>query len=372
MTTDNLDRDKVIVRTSIIGILVNILLVLIKAFIGFLSHSIAVILDAVNNLSDALSSVITIVGTKLAAKLPDKKHPLGYGRIEYLTAMIVSALVLYAGLTSLVESIKKIITPQKAEYTSVSLLIIALAVVIKLLLGLFVRSRGRKVNSTSLVASGSDALFDAILSSSVLLCAILYLVFSISLEAFVGVIIACFIIKSSLEMLIETLDEILGKRSDKELTQKVKATICEEPEVVGAYDLFLTNYGPDKIYASVHIQLNENMNVYQVDSLTRRIEAKVYTQTGVLLTGVGVYAFNAEGTEAANIRKNIESALKKYDWILQIHGFYVDIKNKSLRFDAVLSFDIERKKAVDILYNEVSALYPDYSLMIVPDIDISD
>ena len=157
------NRDKVIVRTSIVGIVANIFLAAFKAVVGILSHSIAVVLDAVNNLSDALSSVITIVGTKLAGKLPDKKHPLGYGRIEYLSAMIVAAIVLYAGITSLVESVKKIIHPEKADYSAVALIIIASAVVVKLILGRYVKAQGEKVNSSALVASGADASFDAIL-----------------------------------------------------------------------------------------------------------------------------------------------------------------------------------------------------------------
>ncbi|MBQ9464458.1 MAG: cation diffusion facilitator family transporter, partial [Lachnospiraceae bacterium] len=161
-------RDRIIVRTSVIGILANVFLAAFKAVIGLLSNSIAVVLDAVNNLSDALSSVITIVGTKLAGKRPDKKHPLGYGRIEYLSAMIVSAIVLYAGITSLVESIKKIIHPETPDYSRVSLIIIAAAVIVKIILGRFVKARGEKAGSQALVASGKDATFDAVLSASVL------------------------------------------------------------------------------------------------------------------------------------------------------------------------------------------------------------
>ncbi|MBO7659421.1 MAG: cation diffusion facilitator family transporter, partial [Clostridia bacterium] len=145
------NREKAIVKTSIVGIVTNILLVGFKAFVGLVSNSIAVILDAVNNLSDALSSVVTIIGAKLGAKQPDKKHPLGYGRIEYLSSMIVAALVLYAGITSLVESIKKIIHPEAADYSTVSIIIISVAIVVKLLLGLYVKKQGKKVNSGALV-----------------------------------------------------------------------------------------------------------------------------------------------------------------------------------------------------------------------------
>ena len=141
------NREKTIVRTSIVGILTNLLLVGFKAFVGLVSNSIAVILDAVNNLSDALSSVVTIIGAKLGAKQPDKKHPLGYGRIEYLSSMIVAALVLYAGITSLVESVKKIIHPEAADYGTISIIIISVAIVVKLILGLYVKKQGKKVKT---------------------------------------------------------------------------------------------------------------------------------------------------------------------------------------------------------------------------------
>ena len=212
LSTETVIREKTIVRTSIVGIVTNVLLVGFKAFVGLMSNSIAIILDAVNNLSDALSSVVTIIGAKLGAKQPDKKHPLGYGRIEYLSSMIVAALVLYAGITSLVESIKKIIHPEAADYSTVTLVIISVAIAVKLILGLYVKKQGKKVNSGALVASGSDALFDAILSASVLASAIVYLIWGISLEAYVGVIIAGFIVKAGVEMMIETLNDIIGKR----------------------------------------------------------------------------------------------------------------------------------------------------------------
>ena len=168
------NRDKIIVKTSIIGIVINIFLVIFKAIIGLFSNSIAIILDAVNNLSDVLSSVVTIVGTKLANKLPNKNHPLGYGRIEYMSAMLVSAIVLYAGITSIIASTKRIINPEPSDYSIISLIIIAIAVIVKILLGKYVKSQGKKVSSGALIASGADAMFDAILSTSVLASAIIY------------------------------------------------------------------------------------------------------------------------------------------------------------------------------------------------------
>ncbi|MBO4897716.1 MAG: cation transporter [Clostridia bacterium] len=362
-------REKAIVKTSVIGIITNVFLAAFKAAVGFLSNSIAVILDAVNNLSDALSSVITIIGAKLGSKKPNKKHPLGYGRIEYLSSMIVAAIVLYAGITSLVESVKKIISPETADYSTVSLIIISVAIVVKLILGRYVKKQGERYNSGALTASGSDALFDAVISASVLASAIIFLLWGISLEAYVGAIISVVIIKAGIEMMVDTVNDILGKRGDKEETEHIKSLISEESEVRGAYDLIIYNYGPNKNLGSVHMEVPDTMTADDIDKLTRRIEAKVYKETGVILAGVGIYSYNTSDEEAAKIRNKVQETVLSHDWALQMHGFYVDTMNKTMRFDVIISFDIENSEALEILKKEVSDMYPDYSLQIIPDID---
>ena len=366
------DREKVIVKTSVIGIVTNILLVAFKASVGLMSHSIAVILDAINNLSDALSSIVTIIGAKLGAKQPDKKHPLGYGRIEYLSSMIVAALVLYAGITSLVESVKKIIKPEAADYSAITIIIIAVAIVVKLILGMYVKKQGQKVHSGALSASGSDALFDAILSASVLVSAVVYLLWGVSLEAYVGVVIAGFIIKAGIEMMIETLNDIIGKREDAQTTKELRRIICEEESVLGAYDVTLFNYGPNKNYGSVHIELPDNLRVDDVDKITRQIQIDVYQKTGIILTGIGVYSFNTSDDEAAQMRNAIRKTVLSHEWALQMHGFYADTQKKTVRFDVVVSFDVDRQEAIQTLFEETSALYPDYEIMIIPDVDVAD
>ena len=364
-------RDSVIVRTSVIGIVANVFLAGFKAAIGLLSHSIAVTLDAVNNLSDALSSVITIVGTKLAGKQPDRKHPLGYGRIEYLSAMVVAAIVLYAGVTSLVESVKKIIHPETADYSTVSLIIIASAVAVKLLLGRYVKSVGKKVNSGSLVASGSDALFDAILSGSVLLSAIIYLVWGLSLEAWVGAVIAVFIIRSGFEMLSDTLDDILGKRIESDVTNAIKATICQEPQVTGAYDLILHSYGPEDLIGSVHVEVPDTLTADELDAMERRIVHRVFQAHGVVLTGISIYATNTKDPEIAAMRKRVTELVTAHPGVLQIHGFYVNKKNKLMQLDVILDFSLQdRQQTFDAIRAEVSAAYPQYHVVMTMDIDV--
>ena len=365
-------RNKEIIKTSIIGVIANVILAAFKAVIGIVTNSIAVTLDAVNNLSDALASIITIVATVLSGKLPDKKHPLGYGRIEYLSGMIVAALVLYAGITAGVESVKKIIHPEVADYSMISLVIIAAAVVVKFVMGRLIAAKGKELNSSSLIATGADASFDSVLSLSVLISAIIFIKFHISLEAYVGVVIAIIIIKSGFEMMRDTVDEILGQRAEKDMVAKIKSLINEEEEVRGAYDLFINNYGPNKNYASIHIELPDTMTVDEVDVLTRKLQAKVYTETGVILTGVGVYSYNTSNEEVAHMRNDISHIVMNHEWAIQMHGFYVDMESKAIRFDVVFSFAINPEEGVEILTREIGEKYEGYMIHISPDIDIAD
>ena len=366
------ERNRGIVRTSAIGIVANIFLAALKAIIGIASNSIAVTLDAVNNLTDALSSVITIIGTKLAGKQPDKEHPLGHGRIEYLSALLVSALVLYAGLSSLVESVKKILHPEKASYSPLSLGIIAAAVLVKLLMGSYVKRQGEKLNSAALIASGSDASFDALLSGSVLVSALIFLFTGISLEAYVGALLSIFIVKSGYEMMRATLDNILGKRADAALTQKIRALLTEEEEVIGAYDLFLNDYGPDRFYGTVRLELPDMMTVEEVDVLSRKLQKKVFRATGVIMVSIGVYAYNTKGDAAAEMRNEVQKLALSHEWILQLHGFYAELDKKYLRFDIVVDFSKSPKEAVGELKREIEARYPGYNVEITADADISD
>ena len=369
----NSDREKVIIRTSIIGILVNIALAAFKAVVGILSNSIAVIMDAINNLSDALSSVITIIGTKLAGKKPDKKHPLGYGRIEYLSAMIISVIVLYAGITSLVESVKKIVYPEVPSYTAVSLLIIAVAVAVKILLGLFVKRKGSAVNSDSLVASGSDALFDSIISAATLAAALIYLLSGISLEAWLGAIISVFIVKSGMELLRDTLSEILGERIDAKTSRGVKDTISEIEQVLGVYDLVLNSYGPDRLIGSVHIQVPDTMTIPELDRLERKIFEEVYEKNHVMLTGISIYSENTENSEAGQIELTIRRILNDYPQVLQMHDFFLNPESKSMRFDIIISFDCaDREKIYREIVTKVQVAFPDYHIQVQLDLDISD
>ena len=369
----SINREKTIVTTGIIGIVANIFLASFKALIGVAAHSTAMVLDAVNNFSDVLSSLVAIIGTKIASRKPDKKHPLGHGRVEYLAQMIIAALIIYAGLTAMIESIKKIITPVEPEHSALSLAIISVAIVVKIVLGLFVRKQGKKVKSDLLMSSGTDALFDAILSTAVLVSAVILLVFKFNIEAYVSVAISLFILKAGLEIIFEAVDDMLGHRVEAEYTKKVKECVNSFNEVHGAYDIVLHNYGPERYLGSVHIEVDDTMTAHQIDALTRDITEKVYKDTGIILTAVGIYSNNSSDEHLMKMRNEIAGLVVDHKHILQIHGFYVDEARKKIIFDVVVDFEEQdREGLVAHIVGDVKEALPGYDVQVTIDSDISD
>ena len=370
---NNASREKTIVKTSIIGIIANVFLAAFKAVIGLMTNSIAIVLDAVNNISDAGSSLITIIGTKLAGREPDKKHPFGYGRIEYLSAMVISVIVLYAGITSFVESVKQIIHPETPDYNAVSLIIVAVAVVVKILLGRYVKGVGVKVNSDSLINSGEDATLDSIISASTLAAAGIFMIFHISLEAWLGAIISLVIIKSGIEMLRDTISRILGERNDTELARSIHETVMSFSDVQGAYDLVLNNYGPDTWNGSIHIEVPDTYSADRLDQLIREITMKVLAEHHVILTAVGVYSVNTKDENVIRVHRKVQDIVLAHEHVRQMHGFYLSEDQKTMRFDVVISFDARDRKAVCREVTEsVQKEFPDYQLQVTMDTDFAE
>ena len=366
-------REQQIIKVSIIGIVTNIFLAGFKFAVGFLAHSVAIMVDAVNNASDVLSSVITIVGTKLAGLPPDKQHPYGHGRVEYLTAEIISAIVLYAGLTALVESAKKILNPETPEYSAATLIVVAAGVAVKIILGRYVSSQGKKLSSDALKGSGQDALMDAAVSTTTLLGAFAFLVFGLNLEAYLGVYISIMIIKAGLEMFSETTSKILGERIDSEISSAIKETICETEGISGAYDLILTNYGPDRLMGSVHVEVPDFWTADKIDTTSREIAYKVYTKHHIILAAIGIYSQNTGNDGVKKMQTRITEAVMSQEYVLQIHGFNCNVKERVIRFDIVIDFaapdyeDVVRKTV-----EAVKNLYPAFSVTVQPDSDFSD
>lgn len=366
------DRGRVIVRASVIGILTNVGLAAFKAAVGLLTHSIAITMDAVNNISDAASSLITIIGTKLAQKEPDKKHPFGYGRIEYMSALIISVIVLYAGISSLVESVKAIIHPDTPDYSVPAVIIVAVAVLVKVILGTFVQRTGQRVNSDSLVASGRDAVNDAVISTTTVIAALLYVFAHISVEAWLGALISLVIVKAGFDMLMETVSKILGESADPTLVRELKKTVTSFEDVSGAYDLVLNNYGPDSYNGSIHIEVPDTYTADQVDTLIRRIQTAVYRKHRVILTGIGIYSVETQDQEAVQIRREVEKLVLSNPYVLQMHGFYYHRNPRSIRFDLVISFESPNRQAsFREVVDQVRKKYPDAQVYGTMDTDFT-
>ena len=366
------DRSKKIVRTSIVGIAANLGLVAIKAVVGLFANSISIIMDAINNLSDALSSVITIVGTKLAQKKPDAKHPYGHGRIEYVTSLVISIIILVAGSAAIAESVINIFNPREVKFEIYSVILIAIAVVVKIVLGLYFRHQGKKLNSEALKGSGVDALFDALLSLGTLISIVVMLVWKVNIEGYIGAIIGAFMIKSGIDVLRNSLSSIIGERTSKETAEAIKHLVCQNDAVLGAYDLIVNNYGPDRGIGSIHIEVDDKLTAKEIHPLTRNIAAQVYKEFGIIMT-VGIYASNSSDSEIVKIRDAIRKEVLSRPTIKQMHGFYCDQELKTITFDVIVDFkDKDAPKLIEEIKKNLGEQFPDYHFYIVEDKDFSD
>lgn len=374
VTITSSERETAIIRTSAIGIAANVALAAFKAAVGILSNSIAVTLDAVNNLSDAISSIITIVGTKLSNKKADREHPFGHGRIEYITTTVIAAIIMYAGISSLIKSIQGIMDPVTPDYSPLSLFIIAVAVLVKIILGHYVRSIGNRVNSDTLIASGSDALFDATLSTSVLTAALIFIFAKISLEAYVGVVISGFIIKASIELLQGSIKEIIGMRPDAALSMLIYDIVKEDPDAEGVYDLIIHNYGPDRFVGSFHTEVLDTTSAIEIDTMIRRLSTEIYKQTSgkIIIAAIGIYARNTTDNRIVKMRTEVTEMALAHEGVLQVHGFIADIENQFMAFDTVIEFGYDGKQIVHDIIHEVEAAYPDINVSVLLDRNTSD
>ena len=370
MTAEN--REKKIIRTGMTAIGANLALAALKLLFGLLSRSIAIVLDAVNNAGDVLSSAVTIIGTKIAGRPADREHPMGHGRVEYISAQIVSAVILYAGITALSESVQKLINPVKPDYSTATFVMLTAGIIVKIALGLYANDAGRKLNSDSLVNSGKDALLDAVITASTLAAAVIFMVWGVSLEAWLGVAISLVIIKAGIDMFRSTASKLMGERIDSELSRAIKERICTEEGVLGAYDLLLNSYGPDRWIGSVNIEVPDTWTADRIDRACRAVHEKIENEYGVILSSVGIYSRNEENEQLFQMRRRITEAAMSRRHVLQIHGFYCDPVAKTIRFDVVTDFLADYNAIHKSIVDEVRSMYPDYKIEIHMDSDYSD
>ena len=350
-------RDKKIVRTSVIAILTNLFLVAFKAVVGLMANSIAIVLDALNNLSDALSSVITILGTKLAGRPADAKHPFGYGRIEYLTAIIIACMVLAAGAGSAVTSVKNILNPEVTNYTTVTLVIVVVAIVTKIILGTYTKKVGKETDSDALVASGADATFDAVISAGTLVGALVAMFTGYVIDGWVGALISIAILKAGLEMLMDTLSSIVGSRADADLANEIKAKLRTVDGVLGAYDLVLHNYGPTKLMGSVNVAVYDWRTADELHAISKKAQKLMLDEYRLNLY-VGFYAVNTKQNELFQMELDVSKDMAEYEYVMSIHAFYENQVTKVISFDAVIDFKCPDARALATkIENDLAAKY---------------
>ncbi len=360
-------REAEIVKASMYGIAGNMLLVIFKMIVGFVSHSIAIMLDGVNNATDAISSLVTIVGTKLAGRRPDSKHPFGYGRLEYLTSVVIAVIILAAGLVSLRESIIKIINPGTPQYSLITITVIVVAIVAKIFIGIMFKRFGTKTNCEALIASGVDSNYDAVLSAGTLVVAFAQNIWNLNIDGIVGVVISLVVIKAGVEVLRDAVNPIIGLPENKRYFEEIESCAKKFPEVKGVYDIVLTDFGPREIIGSAFVEIPDNLNACQIHVLTRKIADDIKSQTGIEMA-IGIYAEHITGKFADMHQRLVELASADPS-ILQTHGFFVDEQTKTCYFDLVIDFKSDGEAIKQDIIKQLDQDYPGYSYNVQLDFD---
>lgn len=368
---DERERDRAIMRTSYVGVAANVALVVIKAVVGLAAGSIAIVLDAVNNLTDAASSVITILGTHFAARPADSQHPFGHGRIEYLSALVVAGIVVGAGASALLESVRKLGDAEPASYSAGMLVALAFTVAVKVAISVYYRRVGRATRSDALIASGVDAGFDAVVSLGTILSAVAAMTAGVSLDGILGVVISVVILKAGVDLFKTPLDSLLGTRVSRTFADELRGDIGSFPGVAGVYDLTLHSYGPNQTFGSVNIGVTDTMTAHQIGDITHDLQRFVRTKYGVKLN-VGIHAINSD-PDIVRAEERIDELCRDYLGVREVHGIYVDPRDRDLSVDVLVDFDITnaetlRKEIADRLARE----WPGYDVQVDVDRDYLD
>lgn len=335
-----LSRNKIITQTSWLGILANVLMAIIKIIIGALTSSISIISEGVNNATDSLTAFIALIGTKLANKHPDKKHPFGYKRIEYLTGLVIATIIVVTGVEMLTTSIKIIFNPTKLSISYVSLIIIAVSAIIKFALGTYTIKIGKKVNSIALEAVGIDGRNDSFISIITIVSALFFLVFNLSIDAYAGIIISSLIIKSGFNALKDTISELLGRSGQKELADKIYKEIHNTKEIINAADMMLHNYGPNTWSGSVNVEVDHAKTVGEIYQVIHKLQLKIMHEYKVVMV-FGIYAVDHDHEDVKTIRQDIDIFVLKNKHIKSIHAVYLDPQTNKIYCDFIVDYDLK-------------------------------
>lgn len=330
----------IIATTSGLGIAVNVLIAAMKVVVGLMASSIAIVSEGVNNAADALTSVLTLLGTKLAGKHPDEEHPFGYGRVEYLTSLLISVLILVTGIEMLKSAVELIFHPEELNISVISLVLVAVSAVVKFCLGIYTIAMGKKANSGALEAVGLDCRNDAFVSVVTIASAVAFLVFGLAIDAYVGVFTSLLILKAGVDVLKDTVSDLLGRPGEKELATKLYREIRATDGILGAADMMLHNYGPDAYSGSVNIEIDHDKTVGEIYQFLHKLQLRIMYEYHVVMV-FGIYAVDNDHAEVKAINKAVGKFVKETEHVKSFHAVYLEPGTDLLYCDLVVDYELE-------------------------------
>lgn len=369
-TEDPAVRDKCGRVAGAVGIVTNFLLFLMKIIVGTVFHSVSVTADAVNNLTDSGSSVVTLIGFKMASKPADEKHPFGHARIEYLSGVIVSFIVIFLGLQLGMSSIEKILTPEENALTPVALVVLVISILAKLWQCLFYRKVGRMIKSESVEATSKDSRNDVIATSVVLLGAVITMLTGVNLDGYMGAAVALFIVFSGVQLTISTADPLLGQAPEGELVQTITEKMLSYPGIIGMHDLAVHNYGVGRCFASAHCEVDAKNDILVSHDLIDNIERDFSRDLGIhMVIHLDPVIVGDARTDALHCK--VQSLVTALYPTVTIHDFRViwGVTHSNIVFDAAVPFAVKDNDAVitQKLEAEIQKLDPDYRTVVTID-----
>lgn len=358
-------RQAEIISASVLGVVVNLVIASVKIGIGLAVSSMAIVSEGINNSADAASSLLTLIGTKLASMKPTAKYPFGFGRIEYLTSLIIGCIILVAGSELMLNAIKRMQAPKEMEISLVTLGIIAVSAVIKLFFGNYLIKIGERASSSALVAVGNEGRDDCIASVINICCGLAFIYKGYNLDAYASFFISCMILKGGYEVLKETLNKILGESGSRTLADEVYKLVRQEPCIVNAADMMLHDYGPDSYSGSVNIEVDHKKSIGEIYKAIHALQLKIMYEYNITMV-FGIYAVDNDNPELRLMRQRLAEFIRNHDHIISYHALYIDQSNKDIYLDLVVDYDL---KDWDGMREEFTAFmagyYPNQKLELV-------
>ena len=340
------DVEKVSVRTaygvlaSVVGIFCNVLLFVVKGAVGFFLHSVSVMADAFNNLSDAGSSIVGLVGVRMASKPADEEHPFGHGRIEYIAALVVSFLVLQVGFTFFKDSIRKIQNPEELKFQAVSVIILVLSIGVKLWMGMFNKKLGKKIDSKVMMATATDAMGDVVTTTATIASVLFFKITGINIDGIVGIGVSLVVMWAGIGIAKDTLEPLIGEAVAPEEYVRISRFVEKYEGIVGSHDLIVHNYGPGRSMASIHAEVPNDVDIEVSHEIIDRIERDAAKRLGIFLV-IHMDPVETKDAHVLEVRHQVEQILDAVDFRVSIHDFrMVDGKEQiNLIFDMVVPFE---------------------------------